>query len=222
MLKAAWHLVPKPIREAQYNFRQWINTTYLQRGAPIDIDPARSKAFQMGFGAGSTFSGIRLNLKGREVGGILERGAEADRFIEEVTAGLMEVINPETRRPLVRRVVRTSELFQGPRLEDLPDLMVEWEYDAGRGSTAVGNATNGVWRGRSERVGTVEHGNGSGRTGAHRVEGLMVAMGPGIAPGTRDGFIEGVDFAPTILAHFGIAMPGAEGRVVREFVGGEG
>jgi predicted AlkP superfamily phosphohydrolase/phosphomutase len=218
MLKAAWHLVPTPIREAQYNFRQWINTRYLQRGAPIDIDPTRSKAFQMGFGAGSTFSGIRLNLKGREVGGILERGAEADRFIEELTAGLMEVIHPETRRPLVRRVVRTSSLFQGARLEDLPDLMVEWEYDPGRGSTAVGDGTNGIWRGWSERIGTVEHSNGSGRTGAHRVEGLMVAIGPGITAGKREGFIEGVDFAPTILAHFGLTLPNAEGSVVREFV----
>jgi predicted AlkP superfamily phosphohydrolase/phosphomutase len=218
MLKMLWHLVPRPLREAQYNLRQWINTRYLQRGAPINIDPTRSKAFQMGFGAGSTFSGIRLNLKGREVGGILERGVESDQFIADLTAGLMEMINPETQRPLVRRVVRTADLFQGPRLEDLPDLMVEWEYDAGRGSTAVGDATNGIWRGWSERVGTVEHGNGSGRTGAHRVAGLMVAIGPTITPGTLDRFIEGVDFTPTILAHFGLTLPNAEGRVIPEIV----
>jgi predicted AlkP superfamily phosphohydrolase/phosphomutase len=209
--------VPTPIRTAQYDLRQWINTRWLQRGAPIDIDPARSKAFQMGFGAGSTFSGIRLNLRGREVGGILSRGAEVDRFVEDLTAGLMEVINPETNRPLVRRVVRTSELFQGPHLDDLPDLLVEWEYDTGRGSTVVGDGSGGVWRGWSERIGTVEHGNGSGRTGAHRVNGLLVAVGPAIQPGRIERIIEGVDFAPTILASFGIRMQ-ADGRVIPELV----
>lgn len=219
MLKTVWHLVPRPIREAQYNLRQWINTHWLERGAPIDIDPTRSKAFQMGFGAGSTFSGIRLNLKAREVGGIVSRGDEADRCIEEITNGLMEMVNPETQRPLVRRVVRTSALFQGPRLEDLPDLMVEWEYDPGRGSTSVGNAAGGIWRGWSERVGTVEHGNGSGRTGAHRVEGLLVAIGPTIAQGKLDRFIEGVDFAPTILANFGIDLE-CDGTVIPELVAG--
>lgn len=217
VIKAAWRIVPRPIREALYNVRQWINTEWLARGAPINIDPTRSRAFQMGFGAGSTYSGIRLNLKGREVGGILAPGAEADRFIEELREGLMEVVNPETGRRLVKRLVRTRDLHQGPRLNDLPDLLVEWEYDTGRGSTEVGNGAGGIWRGWSERIGTVEHGNGSARTGAHRLEGLLVATGPEIVPGRIERVIDAVDFAPSILANFGISLQG-DGQIVPELV----
>jgi predicted AlkP superfamily phosphohydrolase/phosphomutase len=65
-LRKAYRLVPERARVGFYEMRQEINRQWLRRGAPIDIEPGETRAFQMGFGAGSTFSGIRLNIRGRE------------------------------------------------------------------------------------------------------------------------------------------------------------
>lgn len=211
-------LVPEAVRMPLYQFRQWINRRWLLRGEPIDIDSARTKAFPMGFGTGTTYSGIRLNLRGREPAGTLSRGAEEERFVEELREGLTELVNPETGWPLVKRLVRTEELHRGNRLDDLPDLLVEWSYDPGRGNTSVGDGKGGIWRGYSDRIGMVEHPNGSARTGVHRLEGLLVATGPGIAPGTLDRVIHGMDFAPTIMAMFGIQLRETDGQVIHELV----
>ncbi len=217
-LKALYHLVPEAVRVPFYELRQWVNQRWLGRGAPIGIDPDRTRAFMMGFGAGSTYSGIRLNLRGREPAGSLAPGAEADRFCAQLGRDLLEFLDPDTGRPLVRRVVRTAELYPGPCLDELPDLLVEWEHDPPRGNTVVGDGAGGVWRGVSARFGALEHANGSGRTGAHRLEGMFVANGPGIAPGTLDRVVSTLDFAPTFARFFGCDMGPVAGRPIPELL----
>ncbi len=219
-VKAVYHQLPSAIRVPLYELRQGINRHWLHRGEPIDIEPSRTRAFQMGFGAGSTFSGIRLNLKGREPAGILAPGDDADRFCEQLRRDLLEFTDPDTGRPLVRRVLRTADLYPGPRLHDLPDLLVEWEFDPARGSTAVGSGAGGVWRGFSDRTGLIEHPNGSGRTGAHRLPGLLFARGPQIRPGTIARVISTLDFPPTIARMLGCELPGMSGRPIPELLQG--
>ena len=219
-LKAAYHSVPPAIRVPFYELRQRINRHWLRRGEPIDIEPSGTRAFQMGFGAGSSFSGIRLNVRGRDPAGILTPGDEVDRFCDELRQGLGEFTDPETGRRLVRRVLRTADLYPGARLDQLPDLLVEWESDRARGTTVVGSGAGGVWRGFSERTGMIEHSNGSGRTGSHRLQGLLFARGPGIRPGTIDRVIPTVNFAPTLTRMLGCEFSGGSGQPIPELLQG--
>jgi predicted AlkP superfamily phosphohydrolase/phosphomutase len=211
-------LVPEAMRVALYEARQRVNTGMLHRGEPIDIVPEATRAFPIGFGAGSTFSGIRFNLVGREPAGTLAP-SEVDRFIEELAAGLREFTDPDTGRCLVRQVLRTAERYPGPRSGDLPDLLVEWQHDPPRGSTQVGSGAGGVWRGISERSGLISHSNGSARTGSHRLPGTLFIAGPGVPAGRRLGrTVATVDLAPTMAGWLGVELSGVSGRPVPELL----
>ncbi|WP_411816128.1 alkaline phosphatase family protein [Hyphococcus sp. DH-69] len=71
--------------------------------------------------------GVRINLKGRERFGIIQRGPEYDALIEEITAGVSSFINPETGRSIVKSVVNVDKEFDGPHRDWLPDLFIEWD-----------------------------------------------------------------------------------------------
>ena len=90
-------------------------------------DPQRSLCFPVANGL--PVGGIRMNLEGREPAGLLEPGAEADRFCEQLAADLTALEDPRTGCRLIRRVARTAELYQGPHIDELPDLLVEWSDD---------------------------------------------------------------------------------------------
>ncbi|MGH7523702.1 MAG: alkaline phosphatase family protein [Gemmatimonadales bacterium] len=218
LMRKVYRLVPPRARVAFYETRQRINQHWLRRGAPIDIEPSETRAFQLGFGAGSSFSGIRLNIRGREPEGVLEPGTHVDRYCDELRQGLCAFTDPESGERLVRRVLRTADLYPGPRTDQLPDLLVEWQYDPARGTTAVGSGAGGVWRGFSEKTGTIEHSNGSGRTGSHRLQGLLFVRGPGIQAGEVERVIPTVDFAPTIMRILGHEYAAGSGQLIGELL----
>jgi predicted AlkP superfamily phosphohydrolase/phosphomutase len=163
--------------------------------------------------------GIRFNLQGREPEGILVPGAEAMEFGEQLARDLMALTDPATGRPAVRRVVRTADFCHGAMLDCLPDLLVEWDLDL----MMVGSATAGSGRGatirlESPRVGLVEAVNTESRTGEHRVDGLLVARGPGLMPGRLDDGVSVLDLAPTLARIMGCEMPRSDGELVRDLL----
>lgn len=147
-------------------------------------------------------SAIRVNLRGREPYGAVTPGAEYEAFCEELTARLLELENPDTGRPAVQWVKRAREIYEGPRLGDLPDLFVEWDH-----ATPVTSL-------RSPRVGTVSGSMTAERTGDHWKQGLLLARGPGLGQGPA-GSLRTQDIAPTFLDLLGIPSPaGYEGESV--------
>lgn len=70
---------------------------------------------------------VRINLKGREKYGVVEPGAEYDAIVKEIEDAVATFKNPDTGRPVVKRVVRIREQFEGPNIELLPDLYLEWD-----------------------------------------------------------------------------------------------
>ncbi len=70
---------------------------------------------------------VRINVKGREKHGIVERGAEYDAIVREITEAVATFKNPDTGQPLVKRVVCVPHEYSGPHLEVLPDVFIEWE-----------------------------------------------------------------------------------------------
>ena len=73
----------------------------------------------------------------------------------------------------------------------MPDLFVTWERTA---------LIETVW---SPKVGLVHAPYTHWRTGDHRPDGLLLASGPGIDPGTRPE-LRNVDLGPSILARLGL------------------
>jgi len=187
-----------------------------QFGLPrLDVDVQASRCFVVPNGL--AVSGIRINLMGREPAGTVAR-TEVPALFEDLRAALLEIRDERTGAPLVRRVVRTADLYTGPNLDLLPDILVEWDDRTSVGSGVLNPGPGAVIRATSARTGTVQAVNNYQRTGEHRPDGLLIAAGPGIAPGGEELQVSILDVAPTITAALGVRLPGAEGRVVRELI----
>jgi len=217
ILRRGYRALPARMRVPLYQLRQAINQRWLGRGSPLGLDPARSHCFPLA--CGPTCAGIRLNLAGREPAGIVEPGEAAERFMEKLTAELLDLVNPGTGDPLILRVLRSTELWDGPYQNLLPDLLVEWNLRQAWGTTALAAGAGSVLEAASPRIGTIAAVNDYCRTGEHRVEGMFVARGPGLARGRLAGIRSNLDLAPSFAGYLGCEMPDVVGRIIPELVG---
>jgi predicted AlkP superfamily phosphohydrolase/phosphomutase len=176
----------------------------------------RSRCFPVSNGLAA--GGVRLNTRGREPAGRLSPGDQVEEFCRTLSADLAGIIDQRTGRPLVHRVLRTSQLYQGDQLDALPDLLVEWSDEVPTGSTAVGGGSGSTVRASSPKMGMVEGTNDYGRTGEHRAEGMLVAAGGNLKSGQLTREVSVLDVAPTIAALFGVTLPNSDGRVIAEMV----
>jgi predicted AlkP superfamily phosphohydrolase/phosphomutase len=212
-----WKRLPTWLRTGLAPVRNWFRQEESHRLPTIGVDPQTSRCFA--HHNGLAVGGIRLNLAGREPNGILSPGPEADAFCDALITDLLDIVDERTDQPLIRRILKTSELYQGEHLDDLPDLLVEWSDEIATGSTALSGGAGAVVRARSPKIGVLEGSNQYGRTGEHRLEGLFVAAGPGIRPGTLKREISILDFAPTFTNLLGVDLPEYDGRPIAEFGG---
>ena len=216
-LRSLYRAIPEWLRRPVYQVRQRVNQQ-VGRGSPVNLDPARSRCFNLHLGR--AYSGIRLNLRGREPLGLLDPGTEADGFCQELSRDLLEITEPGSGRPLVRAVHRTADLFQGRHLAQLPDLIVEWNPEIPLGTTVAGTGAGSRVRATSPRIGLLEQVNSYCRTGDHQLGGMFIARGPGIEPGQLDRVVSNLDLAPTLARMMGCEMTGVDGRPIPELLAG--
>lgn len=143
--------------------------------------------------------GIRLNLAGREPQGIV-RPAERDRVEAALMADLHALRDPETRQPVVKRVYRARDVFNGERMQHLPDLFVEWTNHRFMAQ---------VW---SPKAGMIQGHWHFPRTGNHHPHGMLFVE-PGAAR-TEHPSASVMDIGPTLCAAMGVELPGVDGRVI--------
>lgn len=166
----------------------------------IESDRKRRKAFTVPH---NDISGaIRLNLVGREPNGRVHPGAEADELCAQLTRDLMELRNLETGEPMVKRVVRTADLYKGEHVGDFADLFVVW------------NKSGTVKSVGSPKIGTISRSFTGNRSGDHTPHGLFMAYTPGAAAGHRDEPISILDLAPTVASLLGVALDDVEGAPI--------
>lgn len=217
---AAWHALPAAARRALSAIR---SRRIPPNAAPpvrsIGVAPDRSRCFPVSNGL--LVSGIRLNLAGREPRGVLAPGDDAEQFVERLESDLRAIVDDATGAPLISRVVRTRELYQGDHLDALPDLLVEWDPRVATGSTALGGSGAQVIA-RSPTIGTIVGANDYGRSGDHRPGGWFVAAGPGVPTGRLHREPSLLDLAPTFAALLGVALPNADGTPIGEIIAGLG
>ncbi len=114
-----------------------------------------------------------------------------DALCAEIAAGLRELRNPATGRPMVLDVLTRQEAYAGPYEELGPDLSLVLADQAAvsilRSDTIV--------RRRSEPFGN------------HQWQGVFMAAGPGIRCGERLAELSILDVAPTLLYSLDVPIP---------------
>jgi predicted AlkP superfamily phosphohydrolase/phosphomutase len=168
----------------------------------IESDSKRRKAFLVPH---NDISGaVRLNLVGREPNGRIHPGQEADEFCAQLTRDLMELKNLNTGEPMVKRVVRTADLYKGEHVGDFADLFVVWNKSGW--VTSVG----------SPKIGVIAQTPSGVRTGDHTPNGLFMASTPGLTAGHRDEPISILDLAPTVASLLDITLSDVEGTPIED------
>jgi predicted AlkP superfamily phosphohydrolase/phosphomutase len=145
---------------------------------------------------------IRINLRGREASGIVEAGEEYNQLCSKIAEGIATFVDADTREPVIEIVKRSDQLFgRGKRLEDLPDLIIQWAPSPAANHRAV----------TSPRYGSIPWSmpghHPTGRSGNHTPEGFLLVVGPTIKQASK---IEGaniLDLAPTVCALLNIPIP---------------
>lgn len=165
-----------------------------------DVDWSRTRVYSLG-NAGQLW----INLRGREPMGTIAPGREYEAARQDVIERLMMMRDPETGERLVDTVYTREELYHGPYLEQMPDIVF---VPQGFRYLSFGEYEFG-----SHRLVDVSY----GITGWHRQEGMVLLYG---APVQAGGRLQGAcleDVAPTVLYLMHQPLPAdMDGRVLTE------
>lgn len=169
--------------------------------ADQDIDWSKTQAYN------PTGSAIFLNLKGREPAGIVQPGPQYEKIRDELIAGLYELKDPVNGCDMVKQVWKREEIYHGPYLERMPDLVLEFLDD----SKYVNFGFDHLGVAEIVRKST------KGLSSEHIRKGLfLLSHGYDLNPG--GGYtLDIYDVAPTILHLLDIPVPeDMDGRVAIE------
>ena len=190
-----------------FNLNTWLlENGYLKRipglekyyDVPLNIDFSASKAYGLGI------NGLYVNLKGREKNGVVDP-AEKQALLNEITAGLLEVVDPKTGENVIKEVYQCDRVYSGPYVEIGPDLQIGYNRTyRGSWDTVLGGVPEEI---------VVDNTNAwcaDHCIATDLVPGILLANRP-----IRAGKPSLLDIAPTVLAEYGVPIPEAmEGRSV--------
>ncbi|MGQ0811648.1 MAG: alkaline phosphatase family protein [Nitrospiraceae bacterium] len=201
ILRRCWEYAPSGIRRALKpvltSLRGKIRSGH---GLPLSDELANLRFFQVP--NNDTYGGIRINLVGREPYGLVCRGAEYDRLCDQLIGDLLTLVNVDTGKPAVQRVLKTTELYSGKCIDDLPDLLVEWNREAPISSLY------------SPKTGAIQGEYRGCRTGDHNPDGIFFASGPSISPGNLTEPVSIMRLAPSIALCLGVELPGVRAKPI--------
>jgi predicted AlkP superfamily phosphohydrolase/phosphomutase len=170
------------------------------------VDWSRTRAFAYG-----TFGNVVINVRGRERSGIVEPGVEYERTRDEVAVKALGLQGLNGER-IVAAVHKREDLFDGPRLDRIPDLLIEFDEYAWLGRGTLKSRPASIWDEISPPGGAESY------VGSHRHNGIFALAGPSARRGqvARASIL---DVAPTLLYVLGEAIPtNLEGRILSEAI----
>lgn len=203
VLEWGWERLPRPARRLLRGLRAPIK----QRLGDALVEPDSESRRCYPSPNNDVYGAIRVNLVGREPRGRVHPGADYERFCEELERDLLTLVNVDTGRRLVRRVLRMADAYPGESIDHLPDLLVEW--DRGAPVSTVYSPKTGTIRGQWT-------GN---RTGDHQASGLLIAAGPGLGPDRFSRAVDVTQIGATIAAMLGVTLPDGASAPIPELTG---
>ncbi len=176
--------------------------TMKQSTDAIDWPKSRAYAVHLNFPT----VGIQLNVRGREKHGCVEPGAEFEALRDELIERLNSIVDPEIGQRVVREIYRREEIFSGPYVDRLPDIVLH--YDAQ--FVARTELAAQVW-GATPLTDFLDV------SGDHDMNGIFVAVGPAIR---STGFLPEatiLDVAPSLLCSLAQPIPkNMDGRALED------
>jgi predicted AlkP superfamily phosphohydrolase/phosphomutase len=156
------------------------------------VDWSRTRAYAMGLGQ------IYFNLRGRESQGIVGTGAEYTALTKDLATRLLSMADPETGERIVSAVYPRDAVYTGPYLQNASDLQVGFK-DGYRVSwqTALGGAPPEIVYPNRKKW-SADHGSFDRADTA----GTLMSSRP-----LEKARYDIMDLAPTVLKHFGVAIP---------------
>ena len=156
-----------------------------------EVDWTRTRAYALGLG------GIYLNVEGREARGCVQPGEERERLKAEIIERLGGLHDEELSTAAVGKVYDTSVAYQGPYVEEGPDLVVGFKPGYRVSWTcATGAVTESVFE-DNEKSWSGDH-----------------CMNPPDVPGIffcnrkiESSSVNIMDIGPTVLDLFGVPVP---------------
>lgn len=176
-----------------------------------DIDWTRTKAYCSEVLASPP--SIWINLKGVKPSGIVEQ-SEYEPLLKLIGDKLKELKDPRTNEPVIKRIFRREEIFNGPFANEAADLILDW-WDTSDFSTSPSfpeqAAEPAVEICERKPATTAEWG------GTHRRDGILIAQGKPFRKGVQIHGARLIDMAPTILHLMGQPVPeDMDGRVLQD------
>jgi predicted AlkP superfamily phosphohydrolase/phosphomutase len=149
--------------------------------------------------------GIMINVIGRQPEGSVPPGEAYEALRIRILEEVRDLRDPATGKLIVLEAYRREELYQGDRLETVPDLILITQ-DYYKGGTNI-----------DELVSEVPLAILAKLSGVHRMDGIILAQGPHIS---RKATIEGagiIDVAPSVLYILGMPIPSdMDGKVLSD------
>ncbi len=157
----------------------------------LNTDWSRTKAYAFGLNS------LYINQTGREAEGIVKPGAEKEALVREIAYKLENFQDPKTGENPVLRAFVAKDVYQGPYVEEAPDIIVGYNYGyRSSWSTPLGRIPKEI----------VED-NTAKWSGDHCMAPEVI---PGILLANRKIKVKSpalYDLTPTILQIFGIEKP---------------
>lgn len=163
------------------------------------VDWTRTQAYSLGLNA------VYLNLAGRETGGVVEPGEEAEQILANIRERLLAWRDPATGKRVVDAVYLARDVYHGEAASSAPDLIVgwapgyrsSWQTALGAVPALVIEDNKDEWRG--------DH-----CIAAERVPGVLITNRP-----IRHADPRLVDLTVTLLKEFGVPpLPQMRGRAL--------
>jgi len=148
---------------------------------------------------------LRINLKGREVNGIVEPGSEYEAVCETLKQDLEGYLDPETGKRVFERVFRRDELYWGSYLETAPDLiahLADYSYTLDWYIPLARNDAKNNLPIIDELTGKY-----ASNCGSHRHNGILMLYGTDIRKGVKSRPAQIYDVIPTALYLLGLPIP---------------
>jgi len=179
--------------------RQKFEGAYASLG---DVDWSQTQAYCTELLA--SLPSVSVNLKGVKSCGIVDP-ARYDALLDFLVGKLRELRDPRTNDPVIKRVYRRNEVFNGPFACEGPDLVLDWWSEDSLFETAPSFPDEldqpPIIISQPSASTSSEWG------GTHRLDGIFILSGPMLK---RNVIIENaqlIDLAPTILHLLGAAVP---------------